>query len=104
MDEQFGVTNDVDEKDMADFQLHIGRGLGRHEIPFITIFKISRANLKKEEVTRLRQSATAWQRKRRSVKASRPTILGSPKRRLHLKTLKAETLILLRQATARQEN
>jgi hypothetical protein len=51
MDEQFGVTNDVDEKDMADFQLHIGRGLGRHESPFITIFKISRANVKKEEVT-----------------------------------------------------
>jgi len=31
MDEQLRVTNDIDEQNVADFQFHIGRGLGRHE-------------------------------------------------------------------------
>jgi hypothetical protein len=35
VDEQPGITDDVDEQDMSDFKFHIGGMLGRHRLRFI---------------------------------------------------------------------
>jgi len=40
VNEHLGITHDVDEKNVPDFELHIWPEFGRHEIPSTTMLEI----------------------------------------------------------------